>query len=536
MKKAVLIIAISVFSINAFAQTWTSVNLPSNMVWQAAELNSKLYIATGGNGIQEYDGATWTNLTDFNNSYNTPHKSKSSIVNINGLLYAGAGDFNTSGEGTIHTYNGTTFSLLQNSDFQYNGSYKIADFAEYNGVVYAGGQFMSPDNASANLAKWNGTDWVGVSTNSLNVNGNQNNVVSRLIVFQNKLYVISQSKVLYYDGTAWDSLASTYSSYTDAVVHDGELYLCGIIVTYDGNGNPTGSGTIGKWNGTTLSIVDNLTTGLFDGVRRLFSDGTNLYATAKVKAQNNDVYLVKYNGTTWSNFAFLQEASGGYVQGYPLPDYNYIFKFNNELYIGGRFTEINNQPIQSLAKIGLPTPAIPAAPSNLTVTPVNSMDLNWHDNSNNEDGFYIESTQDTVAGSWTQIASVASDVTYYHHTGLNPGEDYFYRVRAYNANGNSAYSNISGATEHETGITHFDNVFNAVNVYPNPANNFVNLANIPNGSAVKIIDITGKVVYSSAITNEQTTTINTADFTNGIYLIRIDTNGSSANRKLIVNK
>lgn len=182
------------------------------------------------------------------------------------------------------------------------------------------------------------------------------------------------------------------------------------------------------------------------------------------------------------------------------------------------------------------TSAPPAAPSNLTVTPVNSMDLNWQDNSNDEDGFYIESTQDTVAGNWIQIASLGADVTYYHHTGLNPGEDYFYRVRAYNSNGNSAYSNIAGATELVTGIADFDNVFNTLIVYPNPANEFVTLTNIPNGSTVKILDVTGKVVYSSATTNDQTTAINMIDFKNGIYLIRIDNNGNIANRKLVVNK
>jgi hypothetical protein len=145
----------------AGAQTWSTVDFPSNMVWQAAELNNKLYIADGGSGLQELNGTTWTALTDFNNSLNAPHKSKSSVVNIGGTLYAGARDFNTSGEGTMHTFNGSTFSLLQNSDFQYNGSYKVFDFAEYGGAIYAGGQFMSPDNNSANLAKWDGTDWVG---------------------------------------------------------------------------------------------------------------------------------------------------------------------------------------------------------------------------------------------------------------------------------------------------------------------------------------------------------------------------------------
>lgn len=179
-------------------------------------------------------------------------------------------------------------------------------------------------------------------------------------------------------------------------------------------------------------------------------------------------------------------------------------------------------------------PTAPAAPSNLTVTPVNSMDLNWQDNSSNEDGFYIESTQDTIAGTWTQIASVSADVTYYHHTGLNPGEDYFYRVRAYNANGNSAYSNIAGATEIATGIGETFTE-NTLLVYPNPANEMVTIGNLPSGSILNITDITGKVVYNAVIKNEQTT-INTTDFVNGVYILQVNNNGSIATTKFVVNK
>lgn len=179
--------------------------------------------------------------------------------------------------------------------------------------------------------------------------------------------------------------------------------------------------------------------------------------------------------------------------------------------------------------------APPAAPTNLTVTPVNSMDLNWQDNSNDEDGFYIESTQDTVAGNWIQIASVGADVTYYHHTGLNSGEDYFYRVRAFNSNGNSAYSNIAGATELVSGIADFDNIFNAMNVYPNPANEIVTIGNLPIGSTLNITDISGKVLYSSVIKNEQAT-ISTTDFVNGVYILQVSNNGSIATKKLLVNK
>ncbi len=103
------------------------------------------------------------------------------------------------------------------------------------------------------------------------------------------------------------------------------------------------------------------------------------------------------------------------------------------------------------------------------------------------------------------------------------------------------WTNIDAQTtfsEDCSGTTSVEDIFGAINsihIYPNPANDFVTISNMPIGSTVRVLDVTGKVVYSSKITSEQTT-INTADFTNGIYLIRIDNNGNIANRKLVVNK
>jgi predicted phage tail protein len=93
-----------------------------------------------------------------------------------------------------------------------------------------------------------------------------------------------------------------------------------------------------------------------------------------------------------------------------------------------------------------PTP--PAAPSLLTATVVscNCIRLNWRDNSTNEQGFKIERCQGTSCSSFTQIATVGANVTTYSNTGLTAGVSYSYRVRAYNAGGNSAYSNTATAT------------------------------------------------------------------------------------------
>jgi hypothetical protein len=91
----------------------------------------------------------------------------------------------------------------------------------------------------------------------------------------------------------------------------------------------------------------------------------------------------------------------------------------------------------------IPVPAVPAAPINLISNAVSQtrIDLSWTDSSGNEDGFKIERWPD--GRTFTEIATVAANVTTYSNTGLTCNRFYHYRVRAFNVNGNSAYSNTS---------------------------------------------------------------------------------------------
>jgi fibronectin type 3 domain-containing protein len=97
---------------------------------------------------------------------------------------------------------------------------------------------------------------------------------------------------------------------------------------------------------------------------------------------------------------------------------------------------------------GAPPPPAPAAPTDLVATPVSSseIDLTWTDNSNNEDGFKIERCQGVDCTNFAQIAQTGPNVATYNDTGLSCNTSYTYRVRAFNAGGNSAYSNPASAT------------------------------------------------------------------------------------------
>ncbi len=89
----------------------------------------------------------------------------------------------------------------------------------------------------------------------------------------------------------------------------------------------------------------------------------------------------------------------------------------------------------------------PSAPSNLVATAISSSQINltWTDNASNEDGFKIE-RKTGAAGTYAEIGAVGANVTSFANTGLAASTQYFYRVLAHNAGGNSVYSNEANAT------------------------------------------------------------------------------------------
>jgi hypothetical protein len=87
----------------------------------------------------------------------------------------------------------------------------------------------------------------------------------------------------------------------------------------------------------------------------------------------------------------------------------------------------------------------PDAPSVLQAPTATStqVNLSWKDNSDNETGFSIERSTDNV--NYGQIDTALANATSYNNTGLVSDTTYYYRIRAYNSAGSSAYSNNASA-------------------------------------------------------------------------------------------
>lgn len=129
------------------------------------------------------------------------------------------------------------------------------------------------------------------------------------------------------------------------------------------------------------------------------------------------------------------------------------FSFTNSTaytYFRLNITANNGATIVQLAEweifgTGAGAPPIPAGPSGLTATGVsgNQVILNWTDNSSAETAMRIE--RSTNNSTWSLLRLAPANTTQLRDTGLNGGT-YYYRVRAENSSGSSAYTASAQAT------------------------------------------------------------------------------------------
>jgi len=86
------------------------------------------------------------------------------------------------------------------------------------------------------------------------------------------------------------------------------------------------------------------------------------------------------------------------------------------------------------------------APSGLSATAQskNNISLAWTDNSTGEDGFSVERSGD--GNNWSALVTLGANVSSYDNINLLPDDTWYYRVRAYEAAENSAWSNTASAT------------------------------------------------------------------------------------------
>ncbi|MRX27186.1 M12 family metallo-peptidase [Kangiella sp. HZ709] len=116
------------------------------------------------------------------------------------------------------------------------------------------------------------------------------------------------------------------------------------------------------------------------------------------------------------------------------------FELSQEVSVSSDFVDVDLTNNQLTSSFNVSQIMVPAAVTNLTASESNNIvTLNWSDNSDNEDGFRLERSDNN--GAFNQIVELASNVMSYQDSNVSDDNDYSYRLIAFNAGGDASASN-----------------------------------------------------------------------------------------------
>ncbi|GAA4049516.1 hypothetical protein GCM10022409_40140 [Hymenobacter glaciei] len=263
-------------------------------------------------------------------------------------IYIG-GTFTTVGNvvaNRVAKWNGTAWSPLgTNTANGVSGAVTALALAG-NGDVYAGGFFTQAGGAAANrVAKWNGAAWSPLDTGT--ANGINNTVFSLAVAGNGDVYAggyftragdVVAYNVARWNGTAWSSLGTGTANGLDssvtalAVAGNGDVYAGGLFR----QAGSVAANRVARWDGTTWSPLGTGT-----------NNGMNNEVRTLVVASNGDVYaggfftqagglaanfVAKWNGAAWNSLG--TGTANGMNVGVP----TLALAGNGDLYAGGNFT------------------------------------------------------------------------------------------------------------------------------------------------------------------------------------------------------
>ena len=343
MRKAGVILVLVFYCFTTDAQNWQQAGLGAGAVSKlyADTFNNVLYGLGGFNtgtadiivGVAKYDGTKWDSVgQDFYLYW--------AMGMHNGELYVGGMLDSSSWNPRVYKWNGLSWDTV-------GGSFNnvIRDFITYNNELYMVGYYSSVGNDTiSNIAKWNGTKWQSVDT-SFNF---YMAPINTAIEYNNELYVgggfvtDSGRYIVKWDGSNWRSVGTEIeqpcgnNAIEDFAIYKGELYVAGC---FRWKANENIRNNIAKWDGSKWLDVGGGTDKIINDLV-VYQD--ILYAVGE-SDQAGGVpadEIALWNGVEWCGLG--NTFYNGFL--------NAAEVFNNVLYVGGTFNNIDGTWIYGVAK------------------------------------------------------------------------------------------------------------------------------------------------------------------------------------------
>ncbi|HXJ76412.1 MAG TPA: hypothetical protein VNM37_26380, partial [Candidatus Dormibacteraeota bacterium] len=224
--------------------------------------------------------------------------------------------------------------------------------------LYVGGCFTTASGTVVNhVAKFNGSFWTAMGPGLTNSTGGQVDslAVSGSDVYAGGNFTKAGNTVVNYiakwDGSSWSALGSGMGGgvlrYVNSMaVSGGDLYAGGLFswATNSGGASVTVS-NIARWNGATwTNLSSGLTVNL--GAYALALSGNDVYAGGSFQyaGGNPASAIAKWDGTNWT-------ALGSGVAGSSPPTVYALTVAGNDLYVGGAFTNAGGKGCSRIARV-----------------------------------------------------------------------------------------------------------------------------------------------------------------------------------------
>ena len=176
-----------------------------------------------------------------------------------------------------------------------------------------------------------------------------------------------------------------------------------------------------------------------------------------------------------------------------------------------------------------------AVPTGLTVASVenHAVTVTWDANANvNSWNIRYRKANES---NWS---SATANTNSYTISDLDGNTDYEIQVQADCGDGNLSDWTAS-ATAHTTNVGISSWMENSVKVFPNPANDFVNVQctmyNVQLGADLHVFDVYGKLVQTVPMTGE-TTSVNVSNLADGMYFVRVTTEAGAVTKTFVVKR
>ena len=224
--------------------------------------------------------------------------------------------------------------------------------------------------------------------------------------------------------------------YHAAVTYDGnkwQLFLNGNLEAELVVGEPVRSDSIQHAGLATAMTSTGAPEGYFDGVLDEVRIWDHARSVLEIQLDANSEITTPRAGLVarWG----LDEGSGTAVNGSAGTTVNGTVMGSGYSWVGGAPFNLNfNDP--------------PDAPTALTATAYSHAEVHlaWTDNADNEAIFDVERSTTGIGGTYSPLGTGPANVTTYSDLSVVPEQEYCYRVRARNAAGPSAYTNMDCAT------------------------------------------------------------------------------------------